>query len=89
MKNEFIFTIPIIDTDMKNNPQMIKVVHENKTGNFYNDSYILSIVGKSKRKDMFYHFVENGVNKFRTNRSYFVFEMPELYEWMKQNGYEF
>ena len=89
MKTEFIFDTPIIDTDMKNNPKMIKVVYENETGNFYYDAYIVAIVGKSKRKDMFYHWIENGTYKFRVNRSSFEFEMPGLYEWMKLNGYRF
>ena len=87
-KSEFVFSEPIIDTSLKNKPQMIKVVFESKTGNFYYDAEIVSIVGKSKRKDRFYHWVDNG-HKFRTNRSYFEFEMPGLYDWMKAHGYEF
>ena len=89
MTNEFIFNIPIVDTGIKNKPIMIKAVYKENTGDFYADSYIVSIVGKSRRKDTFHHWVDNGVNKFRVSRSYFEFEMPLLYEWMKAHGYRF
>lgn len=51
--------------------------------------FIISYVNDRKRKDMFYHWIENGTHQFRLNSSYFSFEVNGLYDWMKVNGYRF